>query len=82
MATASTGTRPGEVVDKGPFVREIDFRPCRMRVSTDRYHSRDFAEAERENFLRSNHPFNRRARPDRAASGEIQNRRRSPYRAR
>lgn len=39
-------------------------------------------ENESENFLRSNHPFNRRARPDRSGSGEIQSRRRSPYRAR
>jgi 23S rRNA pseudouridine2605 synthase len=37
---------------------------------------------ENETWLRSNHPFNRRARPDRAAQGETQNRRRSPYRAR
>ena len=36
---------------------------------------------ENETWLRSNHPYNRRARPDRGAQGETQNRRRSPYRA-
>ena len=36
---------------------------------------------ENETWLRSNHPFNRRARPDRGAQAETQNRRRSPYRA-
>jgi phenylpropionate dioxygenase-like ring-hydroxylating dioxygenase large terminal subunit len=42
--------RPGEVVDRGPYVSQIDFRPFRMRVTTDRYHSRAYAELERENM--------------------------------
>ncbi len=42
--------RPGEVVDRGPYVSQIDFRPFRMRVTTDRYHSREYAELERENM--------------------------------
>jgi len=41
-------TRPGERIDKGPLISEIDFSPFRMQVSTDRYHSRDYHEKERE----------------------------------
>ncbi len=41
-------TRPGECIDKGPLISEIDFTPFKMQVSTDRYHSRRFHERERE----------------------------------
>jgi len=41
-------TRPGECIDKGPLISEIDFTPFKMQVSTDRYHSRRFHESERE----------------------------------
>lgn len=42
------GTRPGECIDNGALIAEIDFTPFRMRVSTDRYYSRDYHERERE----------------------------------
>jgi nitrite reductase/ring-hydroxylating ferredoxin subunit len=41
-------TRPGECVDNGPLIAEIDFAPFRMTVSTDRYHSAAFHDQERE----------------------------------
>jgi phenylpropionate dioxygenase-like ring-hydroxylating dioxygenase large terminal subunit len=41
-------TRPGECVDNGPRIAEIDFAPFRMRVATDRYHARDYSDRERE----------------------------------
>src|SRR5262245_59872578 len=41
-------TRPGECVDKGPLISEIDFAPFRMRVATERYHSADYHRRERE----------------------------------
>ena len=44
MATA----RPGECIDQGPLIAEIDFTHFRMRVSTDRYHSREYHAQERE----------------------------------
>ena len=40
--------RPGELIDHGALIREIDFAPFRMRVSTERYHSADYALRERE----------------------------------
>ncbi len=40
--------RPGELIDRGALIREIDFAPFHMRVSTDRYHSPEFARRERE----------------------------------
>ena len=40
--------RPGECVDKGPYVSEMDFSGFRMQVSTDRYHCQDYANRERE----------------------------------
>ena len=40
-------TRPGECIDKGPLISQIDFTPFRMHVATDRYHSRDYHERER-----------------------------------
>ena len=41
-------TRPGECIDKGPLISEIDFTPFKMQVSTDRYHSRRFPACARE----------------------------------
>lgn len=40
--------RPGELIDKGALIREIDFAPFHMRVSTGRYYSPDYAQRERE----------------------------------
>ena len=40
--------RPGELIDKGALIREIDFAPFHMRVSTDRYWSQAYARRERE----------------------------------
>jgi len=40
--------RAGECVDRAPYLSEMDFRPFRMRVSTERYYSREFQERERE----------------------------------
>lgn len=40
--------RPGELIDKGALIREIDFAPFHMRVSTERYHAPDYAARERE----------------------------------
>ncbi|MCB2059204.1 MAG: aromatic ring-hydroxylating dioxygenase subunit alpha [Novosphingobium sp.] len=41
-------TLPGERMDNAPLIKELDFAPFRMRVSTERYHSREFHERERE----------------------------------
>jgi phenylpropionate dioxygenase-like ring-hydroxylating dioxygenase large terminal subunit len=41
-------TRPGECVDNGPLIAEIDFTPFRMSVSTERYHSHGYHHRERE----------------------------------
>jgi len=41
-------TLPGERMDNAPFVKDLDFTPFRMRVSTERYHSPEFHERERE----------------------------------
>jgi phenylpropionate dioxygenase-like ring-hydroxylating dioxygenase large terminal subunit len=40
--------RPGERIDKGPLIAEIDFTPLRMRVPTARYHSPEWHDRERE----------------------------------
>ena len=40
--------RPGECIDKGRLIAEIDFTPFHMRVSTDRYRSPEFHVRERE----------------------------------
>ena len=40
--------RPGEWVDTGPGLADINFADHQMRISTDRYTSREFAERERE----------------------------------
>lgn len=41
-------SRPGEVIDKGPLISEIDFTPFQLRVSTERYHAPEWNDAERE----------------------------------
>lgn len=43
-----SATRPGECIDHGPLIAEIDFTPFRMRVSTDRYYSQEYHDRERE----------------------------------
>jgi phenylpropionate dioxygenase-like ring-hydroxylating dioxygenase large terminal subunit len=40
--------KPGERVDNGPYLSELEFGERRMRVSTDRYHSREHHERERD----------------------------------
>jgi phenylpropionate dioxygenase-like ring-hydroxylating dioxygenase large terminal subunit len=40
--------RLGHRIEAGPYLSEIDFDPFRMRVSTDRYTSRERHEQERE----------------------------------
>ena len=40
--------KPGERVDVSPLICELDFTPFRMRVSTERYYSREHHERERE----------------------------------
>jgi phenylpropionate dioxygenase-like ring-hydroxylating dioxygenase large terminal subunit len=44
----ATTARPGERIDKGPLIAEIDFAPLRMRVPTARYHSPEWHKRERE----------------------------------
>ena len=39
--------RAGERVDNGPYLSELDFGRFQMRVTTDRYASRDYHERER-----------------------------------
>lgn len=41
-------SRPGALIDHGALIREIDFAPFQMRVSTDRYYSPQYAQRERE----------------------------------
>ena len=41
-------SRPGECVDNGPLIADIDFTRFRMRVSTDRYLSPEHHARERE----------------------------------
>lgn len=41
------GAKPGRLVDEGPRIADIDFSGYRMRVPTDRYHAREYAERER-----------------------------------
>jgi phenylpropionate dioxygenase-like ring-hydroxylating dioxygenase large terminal subunit len=43
-----SATRPGECIDHGPLIADIDFTPFRMRVSTARYHSEAYHKRERE----------------------------------
>ena len=41
-------SQPGECIDKGPLIADIDFAPFQMRVSTERYHSADYGQRERD----------------------------------
>ena len=41
-------SRPGEVIDQGPLIAEIDFAAFEMRVPTNRYHGADYHQRERE----------------------------------
>lgn len=41
-------SRPGEAIDQGPLIAEIDFAGFEMRVSTERYHDPDYHRRERE----------------------------------
>ena len=43
-----TTPRPGERVEQGALISEIDFAPFRMRVATDRYACPDHHQRERE----------------------------------
>ncbi|MFA7601398.1 MAG: aromatic ring-hydroxylating dioxygenase subunit alpha [Novosphingobium sp.] len=43
-----SATKPGECIDHGPLIADIDFTPFRMRVSTERYHSQGYHLRERE----------------------------------
>lgn len=44
MATA----RPGDVFEVSPLIPEIDYGALKRRISTDRFHSREYAERERD----------------------------------
>jgi phenylpropionate dioxygenase-like ring-hydroxylating dioxygenase large terminal subunit len=39
---------PGEWMDTAPYISQLDFSSLRMRIPTDRYHSREYQERERE----------------------------------
>jgi phenylpropionate dioxygenase-like ring-hydroxylating dioxygenase large terminal subunit len=41
---------PGAAVDEAPLIPEVDFSGLNMRVSTERYHSRDYHRRERDNL--------------------------------
>jgi phenylpropionate dioxygenase-like ring-hydroxylating dioxygenase large terminal subunit len=41
-------TTPGECIDKGPLIAELDFTRFHMRISTERYHSPEYHARERE----------------------------------
>lgn len=43
-----SASRPGECIDHGSLIADIDFTPFRMRVSTDRYSSQAYHDRERE----------------------------------
>lgn len=43
-------TAPGEVIDRGAHIPELDFTRGPVRISTDRFHSREWANRERENL--------------------------------
>lgn len=40
--------KPGECVERGPYVSQIDFSGFQMRVPTDRYSSREYHEQEKQ----------------------------------
>ena len=42
-----TVPRPGEFIDAGALISELDFRTFNLRLSTDRYRSRNYHERER-----------------------------------
>jgi nitrite reductase/ring-hydroxylating ferredoxin subunit len=42
--------RSGECIDKGPYISQLDFSGRQMRVSTERYYSREYHERERESL--------------------------------
>ena len=41
-------SKPGEIVDRSPLSSDLDFSRFAMRVSTERYRSREYQERERE----------------------------------
>jgi phenylpropionate dioxygenase-like ring-hydroxylating dioxygenase large terminal subunit len=43
-----TTMRPGEFIDSGPLISEIDFSEVNLKLSTDRYRSREYHERERK----------------------------------
>jgi len=43
-----TASRPGEFIDNGLLISEIDFSGFNLRLSTDRYRSREYHERERD----------------------------------
>ena len=43
-------TRPGEVIDNGPLIAQIDFSDFAMRVPTARYHAADWHRRERDHL--------------------------------
>ncbi len=45
-----TSAAPGEVIDRGAHIPELDFTRGPVRISTDRFHSREWANRERENL--------------------------------
>lgn len=42
--------RPGASIDNAPYIPDVAFDRLTMRVSTDRYHSREYQARERENL--------------------------------
>lgn len=45
-----TSARSGEWMDTAPYLSSMDFRQFRLRVSTQRYYSREYLERERNNL--------------------------------
>jgi nitrite reductase/ring-hydroxylating ferredoxin subunit len=43
-----SSSKPGAIVDNGPLSSDLDFSRFAMRVSTDRYHSHEYQQRERE----------------------------------
>ncbi|MEV1134954.1 SRPBCC family protein [Rhodococcus coprophilus] len=44
---AGESVRPGQWVDSGPGLSDLDFTPLTLQITTDRYTSREYAERER-----------------------------------
>ncbi len=40
--------RPGALIDQGPLIPQVDFSRFQMRIPTERYHSREYQERERQ----------------------------------